>query len=109
MIEAMACGTPVIAFNRGSAPEVVEHGVTGYIVGDVAEAVRAVAQLDGLSRNRVRDQFEIRFTSRAMALHYLDVYTRLTMAHHSPLLQAIAGVGHDGVPGHEPFGDKAIH
>lgn len=106
---AMACGTPVIAFNRGSAPEVLEHGVTGHIVGDVAEAVRAVAQLDGLSRSRVRDQFEIRFTSRTMALRYLDVYTRLTVAHHSPLLRAIAGVGHDGVPGHEPFGDKAIH
>jgi glycosyltransferase involved in cell wall biosynthesis len=97
MIEAMACGTPVIAFNRGSTAEVVEHGVTGYIVGDVAEAVRAVAQLDGLSRSRVRDQFEIRFTSRTMALRYLDVYTGLTVARHPPLLRAVAGVGHDGV------------
>ncbi|TCG05319.1 glycosyl transferase [Paraburkholderia steynii] len=99
MIEAMACGTPVIAFNRGSTPEVVEHGVSGYIVDDVDGAVRAVAQLDALSRSRVREQFEYRFTSRTMALRYLDLYTRLARVHQPPLLRAVAGGGHNGILG----------
>jgi glycosyltransferase involved in cell wall biosynthesis len=92
MIEAMACGTPVIAFRRGSVPEVIEHGVTGYIVDNVDAAVRATAQLAALSRSEVRDQFERRFTSRTMALHYLDVYTELT-AVRLPRLRAVAGSG----------------
>jgi glycosyltransferase involved in cell wall biosynthesis len=54
MIEAMACGTPVIAFRRGSVPEIVEHGVSGFIVDDVDGAVEAVAQIDALPRAEVR-------------------------------------------------------
>ncbi len=74
MIEAMACGTPVIAFNRGSVPEIVEDGVTGFIVEDEAGAVAALAKLDQLPRDQVRRRFEQRFTARRMAEDYLDVY-----------------------------------
>ena len=71
MIEAMACGTPVIAFEGGSVPEVVEEGVTGFIVHDIAGAAAAVARLPELSRAAVRRRFEERFTARRMARDYL--------------------------------------
>ena len=58
MIEAMACGTPVIAFNRGSVPEIIEDGLTGYIVEDEISAVGAIGQLSALSRERVRARFD---------------------------------------------------
>lgn len=77
MIEAMACGTPVVAFNRGSVPEVVDHGVTGFIVEDDRGAIGAIDRLGTLSRRRVREQFEARFTARRMAEDYLDVYCEL--------------------------------
>ena len=77
MIEAMACGTPVIAFNRGSVPEIVEDGVTGFIVEDVESAIAAVSRLHTLDRARVRRRFEERFTARRMARDYLDVYRTL--------------------------------
>jgi len=77
MIEAMACGTPVIAFNRGSVPEVIDHAVTGYIVEDEHGAVAALQRLDELSREEIRAQFERRFTARAMAREYVDRYTAL--------------------------------
>ncbi len=74
MIEAMACGTPVIAFNRGSVSEVVEDGVTGFIVEDETSAISAVRRLSQLSRSRVRQRFEERFTATRMARDYLEVY-----------------------------------
>jgi len=77
MIEAMACGTPVIAFNRGSVPEIVEDGVTGYIVEDERGAMAAVDRLARLSRATVRQRFEERFTSRRMAEDYLGIYRSL--------------------------------
>ena len=77
MIEAMACGTPVIAFNRGSVPEIVEDGVTGFIVEDVEGAMAAVGRLHTLDRTRVRRRFEERFTARRMAEDYLSVYRTL--------------------------------
>jgi glycosyltransferase involved in cell wall biosynthesis len=77
MIEAMACGTPVIAFNRGSVPEIIEDGVTGFIVEDVEGAIGAVDRLPRLSRDKIRKQFEQRFTARRMAQDYLAVYRRL--------------------------------
>jgi glycosyltransferase involved in cell wall biosynthesis len=77
MIEAMACGTPVIAFNRGSVPEVLEDGLTGFIVDDERSAVVAISRLGELDRAGVRAQFEQRFTARRMAEDYLDVYDRL--------------------------------
>lgn len=77
MIEAMACGTPVIAFPRGSVREVLEDGVTGFLVESVEEAVAAVGRLGELSRERCRAEFEERFSVRRMAEEYLEVYWRL--------------------------------
>ena len=78
MIEAMACGTPVIAFNRGSVPEVIEDGVTGFIVEDINGAIGAVDRLHLLSRAKIRRRFEERFTARRMAQDYLSVYRSLS-------------------------------
>ncbi|HEY4372825.1 MAG TPA: glycosyltransferase family 4 protein [Burkholderiales bacterium] len=77
MIEAMACGTPVVAYKRGSVPEVVEDGLTGYIVEDEAGAVGAVERLGDLSRTAVRKRFEERFTATRMAREYVEVYREL--------------------------------
>jgi glycosyltransferase involved in cell wall biosynthesis len=74
LIEAMACGTPVIAYPRGAVPDIVEDGVTGYIVRDEAEAIAAVAALPLLDRARIRAEFERRFTARRMAEEYLVLY-----------------------------------
>ena len=87
MIEAMACGTPVIAFNCGSVPEVVDHGVTGFIVDDIDAAVAAVGKVHTLSRARVRATFDRRFTARRMAEDYIDVYESL--AEPVPRLRAV--------------------
>ena len=80
MIEAMACGTPVIAYNRGSVPEVLEDGLTGFVVEDETSAVGAVRALPKLSRAMVRQRMEERFTSRRMAQQYVEIYGRLAEA-----------------------------
>jgi glycosyltransferase involved in cell wall biosynthesis len=90
MIEAMACGTPVIAFNRGSVPEVIDDGVSGFIVEDETSAVAAVERLNVLNRNRVREQFEARFTARRMAEDYLRLYRWLAELEPRQLLRVIA-------------------
>ena len=77
MIEAMACGTPVIAWRRGSVPEVVDDGVSGFLVEDLDEAVAATAKVEALDRRRVRACFEQRFTAEVMAGNYLKLYWRL--------------------------------
>jgi glycosyltransferase involved in cell wall biosynthesis len=77
MIEAMACGTPVIAWNCGAVAEVVEDGVTGYIVESEAEALAALARVDELDRRRIRAVFERRFTAMTMARSYLELYAGL--------------------------------
>jgi glycosyltransferase involved in cell wall biosynthesis len=77
MIEAMACGTPVIAYNRGSVAEIIDDGLTGFIVEDDTSAVASVDRLSGLSRPAIRKQFEARFTARRMALDYLAAYRGL--------------------------------
>ena len=77
MIEAMACGTPVIAWNRGSVPEIVEDGVTGFIVSSEAEGVAALARVDALDRGAIRARFEARFTAERMAADYLAIYRQL--------------------------------
>jgi glycosyltransferase involved in cell wall biosynthesis len=79
MIEAMACGTPTIAFPAGSVPEVIDHGVTGYIVQDEAAAVAVVSHLDRLSSGAIRDRFETRFTARRMAEDYVALYRRMAV------------------------------
>lgn len=77
LIEAMACGTPVIAFNRGSVPEIVDEGLTGFVVEDEISAVAAISRLSRLDRGKIRKQFEARFTARRMALDYLAAYRSL--------------------------------
>jgi glycosyltransferase involved in cell wall biosynthesis len=77
MIEAMACGTPIIAYDRGSVPEVMENGVTGFIVNEIEQAVEAIGRVPDLSRAGCREVFEKRFTSRRMASDYVDAFVRL--------------------------------
>jgi glycosyltransferase involved in cell wall biosynthesis len=77
MIEALACGTPVIAWRNGSVPEIVEHEVTGFVVGSVVEAATCVTWLGDIDRARCRRAFEERFEASRMTRDYLDVYRRL--------------------------------
>ncbi len=79
MIEAMACGTPVIAYDCGSVREVIEDGLTGFIVQSGVEAIGAVSRLPTLSRAAIRQRFEERFSATAMARRYVDLYDRLAM------------------------------
>jgi glycosyltransferase involved in cell wall biosynthesis len=74
MIEAMACGTPVVAFRCGSTPEVIEDGATGYLVDTLDQAVAAAGRAHLLDREAIRARFELRFSATAMARRYLDVY-----------------------------------
>ena len=85
MIEAMACGTPVIAYPFGSVPEVVQHGVSGYLVHDLASAVGAVKQIGQIDRKKVRKDFENKFTADRMALDYLKIYERMVSRKKTPL------------------------
>ena len=89
MIEAMACGTPVVAYRCGSVPEVIQEGVTGFIVEDEDQAVDAVGRLGELERRRVRSMFELRFSATAMARRYLALYAQADYVAEpeSPLLQ----------------------
>ena len=77
MIESLACGTPVVAFKCGSVPEIMEDGLTGFVVTDVAGAADAVGRLDTLYRPTIRARFEERFSARAMARDYLKIYGQL--------------------------------
>ncbi len=77
MIEAMACGTPVIARPCGSVPEVLAHGVTGFIAETVDELIAAVHKIEGLSRERCRQEFESRFTAEVMVDQYERVFRHL--------------------------------
>lgn len=77
MIEAMACGTPVVAFRRGSVPEVMADGLTGFVVANVPEAVEAVGRVPGLSRRICRQVFALRFGADRMARDYQAIYRKL--------------------------------
>jgi glycosyltransferase involved in cell wall biosynthesis len=90
LIEAMACGTPVVAFCRGAVREVVDEGLTGFVVDSVEEAVEAVGRVGTLSRRRCREVFERRFTAERMARDYVAVYERLLAERDSPTV--LAGV-----------------
>jgi glycosyltransferase involved in cell wall biosynthesis len=83
MIEAMACGTPVIAFRSGSVPEVVDDGVTGFVVDGQLEAARAISRIGELDRREVRAHFERRFTARRMAQEYFRHYETVVGARSS--------------------------
>jgi glycosyltransferase involved in cell wall biosynthesis len=93
MIEAMACATPVLAFRCGSVPEIIDHGVTGLIVGSVDEAVLAVPQLLAIDRAKVRAHFEQRFSAEQMAREYVAIYERLCRRIPSPVLVEEPGLG----------------
>jgi glycosyltransferase involved in cell wall biosynthesis len=103
MIEAMACGTPVIAYRSGSVPEVIEDGVTGLIVNNEDEAIRAVKEVARLDRRKVRARFEERFSAQRMAREYEKQYRKL-----------VSAVGMDSVGAHpittklaKPLGEAA--
>jgi len=90
MIEAMACGTPVIAYRAGSVPEVMVDGVTGFVVDDDAAAVAAAARVGELDRRAIRRTFEERYTSHTMAARYLGRYADLLLARGAALREAAA-------------------
>ena len=93
MIEAMACGTPVIAFRRGSVPEVMVQGVTGFVVEDVAEAEEALGRVPTLSRWACRNTFVERFGAVRMATYYLAVYRKLVGEGPCPIAQGASRAG----------------
>lgn len=106
MIEAMACGVPVIAWRNGSVPEVVDEGITGFVVDSIDDSVRAVEQVSSLSRRRCREAFERRFSAVRMCEDYVAVYEWLLgHSHHNRYqkgprhLEAAGGVAHNGVVG----------
>lgn len=90
MIEAMACGTPVIAYRNGSVPEVIQEGETGFVVTGLDDAVKAAERVAQLDRRRCRAVFEERFTAARMARDYVSVYERLTASRSAPLVTAEA-------------------
>ena len=92
MIEAMACGTPVIAWNCGSVPEVIDDDVTGFIVESMDEAVAAVGRIGELRRTAVRARFETRFSALAMARRYAALYAGLRQPEPGPVSEAAAQV-----------------
>jgi glycosyltransferase involved in cell wall biosynthesis len=80
MIEAMACGSPVIAYNRGSVPEIIDEGLTGFIVEDETSAVAAVGRLPNLNREAIRKQFETRFLRFGFAVFFAPLLSFATCA-----------------------------
>jgi glycosyltransferase involved in cell wall biosynthesis len=95
LIEAMACGTPVLAYRQGSIPEIIDHGVTGYICDSIGEMAEAVAGLSLIDRARCREIFEQRFTVERMVKDYLRLYESMAAASHRPRL-----VPHARISGH---------
>ena len=85
MVEAMACGTPVIAYPYGSVPEIMKEGVSGFIVPDAPSAAAAIKNVDKVDRKKCREYFETRFTSARMAEDYLAIYERLIKGQSAPI------------------------
>lgn len=100
MIEALACGTPVVALRRGSIPEIIDDGVTGFVVDDFDQAVAAAARTSVLSRRTCRQTFERRFTVKRMADDYLALYRRLAQPALAPSLRTL--------PALQPLGSTAL-
>jgi glycosyltransferase involved in cell wall biosynthesis len=80
LIEALACGTPVVAYRCGAVPEILQDGVTGFVVNDQPQAIDAARRIDAIDRRAWRQAFESRFTSRRMAQRDLAVYEALSAA-----------------------------
>ncbi|MFW5967271.1 MAG: glycosyltransferase family 4 protein [Persicimonas sp.] len=89
MVEAMACGTPVIARRRGSIPEVVDHGISGFVCEDVDEAVEAIERLDVLDPQSVREAFERRYSARRMARDYAALYREVMLDYQASALSRL--------------------
>ena len=96
MIEAMACGTPVVAFNHGSVPEVMKDGITGYIVSDMPGAIEAARRVGELDREKVRGHFEECFTAARMARNYVKLYERTIAEADRRSSHSDSGVGEAG-------------
>ena len=96
MIEAMASGTPVVAWRRGSVPEVMEDGVTGFVVNSIGEAVDAVGRLDSLDRRKCRTAFDARFTAARMARDYVALYEKIRQHGSARVNPSAAALGSDG-------------
>ncbi len=77
LIEALACGTPVLAYRRGAIPEIIDNGVTGFVSENLSEMAEAVGRLSEIDRRRCRDAFEERFTADRMARNYVALYKRI--------------------------------
>jgi glycosyltransferase involved in cell wall biosynthesis len=92
MIESLACGTPVVAWRNGSVPEIIEHGVTGYVVDSIDEAAECVGRIPEIGRGACRRAFEARFNSRRMALDYVAVYSRLMTAAEGKMSPRLEGL-----------------
>ncbi|PWU00227.1 MAG: glycosyl transferase [Candidatus Melainabacteria bacterium] len=92
LIEALACGTPIVAYRRGSIAEVIEEGVTGFICDDIQAAVVALHKVQKLNRRACRDAFEKRFTSRHMVRDYIQTYERLLLREHFADTQRLARI-----------------
>jgi glycosyltransferase involved in cell wall biosynthesis len=98
MIEALACGTPVVAWRNGSVPEIIEHGTTGFIVDNIDDAVLAVANIGNLSRAACRAAFADRFDAACMASHYERVYQQLLRQPYSQMDIADCTALHGAAP-----------
>jgi glycosyltransferase involved in cell wall biosynthesis len=96
MIEAMACGTPVIAYRRGSVPEIIQDNVSGFVVDTIEEAITAVRRVADLDRAKVRAAFERRFTAERMARDYVALYRQLLGGRAQPVEIAMLNGTHDG-------------
>lgn len=103
MIEAMACGTPVIAYRRGSVSEIIEENVSGFVVETIEEAVAAVNRAANLNRAKVRAEFECRFTAERMARDYVDIYRHLLSTCSRPAQFEMSNGGYGGCQAARPF------
>ena len=109
MIEAMACGTPVLAFRRGSVPEVIDDGITGAIVGTTEEAIAVLPQVLALDRHAIRKRFEERFTCARMATEYVALYRALlarpSLSVHEVIEPSLVPILEKHLNGSAPHGD----
>ena len=77
LIESLACGVPVVGYPRGSVPEIIEDGVSGFLVNNVDEAAKALENISAIDRKKCRESFELRFSAKRMAHDYLNIYQRI--------------------------------